>query len=201
MLIFVRSFVNNKKISLDVEPATTVQEVIAMVERIQPEIIIKRVLFAGQVLQPQNTLQSYNIIKECSLQLMGARKAAPVEEKKDDDALPGGDDDMPPPGSPAFARQKTAPSVQFGDVLVVELVGARKLKKSDYWSNSSDPYVILNLGSQTARSSVVSSKFVVDKLLNADAECRELESQVGGNICVSCFWRWTSQAWTALFRS
>eukprot|EP00475_Leptophrys_vorax_P034482 TRINITY_DN5569_c0_g1_i1.p1 TRINITY_DN5569_c0_g1~~TRINITY_DN5569_c0_g1_i1.p1 ORF type:complete len:1052 (+),score=271.57 TRINITY_DN5569_c0_g1_i1:49-3204(+) len=154
MLIFVKSFVNNKKISLDVEPTTTVQEVITMVERIQPEVIVKRVLFAGQVLQVQNTLQSYNVLKECSLQLMGAKRQIAADEKKEEEPNP--DDDMPPPGSPGFARQKTAPSLQFGDVLVVELVGARKLQKSDYWSNSSDPYVILNLGTQTARSSVVS---------------------------------------------
>jgi hypothetical protein len=145
MLIYVRSFVNNRKISLEVNPTTTVSQLIDLIHKVFQDIVVKRVLFAGQVLNGENTLESYRIVKECAVQVMGVRR-------KDDD------EEIVPIPNPKFARQVTSPSIQFGDVLLVELIAAKNLKKSDYFRNSSDPYVILSMGNQIGKSSVISSK-------------------------------------------
>jgi len=78
---------------------------------------VKKVLYGGRVLSPDQSLAHYAVQKEASLQLMGCKRVAPPE----DDALP------PDLQSPAFARQFTAPAIQFGDVLVVDVLEAQEL--------------------------------------------------------------------------
>ena len=58
------------------------------------------------------------------------------------------------PGVPlTLGRQTSSEEVQFGDVVVIQLIAARKLVAMD-WNGFSDPYAVFNLAGQTVKSSV-----------------------------------------------
>jgi hypothetical protein len=69
------------------------------------------------------------------------RKASIVIQDENDDEV-GGDSDVPE-------------ALKQGDVVIVKLLEARNLVKADFWTGSSDPYVIFVLGANSAKSKTI----------------------------------------------
>lgn len=93
MLIFVNLLgaVRGKKLPLDVQPTTTVQEVQTLILQTlgRPDLSVQRLLFSGRILKPEQTLQSFHVRKESILQCLLRRKptapsSAALEGKADD---------------------------------------------------------------------------------------------------------------------
>eukprot|EP01083_Nonionella_stella_P078979 216452_1 len=142
MLIYVRSLLNGKKYSLEVEPNQSVDRLIAQIHRFQPNVEVRRLLFSGKVLQKDQTLASYNVQKECTIQMMGKRR-------NPEDDIEAIHDEMP---RPPLVHQDTDLDIRLGDLLLIHIIRARNLIKSDIFSGKSDPYVVVSLGKQSART-------------------------------------------------
>ena len=48
-----------------------------------------------------------------------------------------------------------SPHLHFGDLILVKLIEAKALKKSDFWTDSSDPYCLIVLNNDIAKSKVI----------------------------------------------
>jgi hypothetical protein len=71
--------------------------------------------------------------------ILNHRRASIYQEDDDEE---GGDKDIPE-------------ALKHGDVVVVKLLEARNLVKADFWTGSSDPYVIFVLGMNSAKSKTI----------------------------------------------
>jgi len=191
VLIFIKT-PEGQTISLDVEYDATVKYLKKLVSRYL-EISSKhqKLLFGGQLLQDEQTLDTYNITKECALQLV-----LPARRK------PNGSNSLSstPCLSPIKPRRKRnaandysntiSPYLQFGDLILVQLIEAKELKKCDFWRQSSDPYVILSVGGFSTKSKIIRKNtnpkwnemfcFVVDSAPNAGT--RNLKNDKRTNV-------------------
>lgn len=98
------------------------------------------------------SLGDYNVTKECSIQLFASsanksdekqtQETSPPEEGKLDFQDEGGDTNV-------------SDALKHGDVVIAKLVEARNLERADFWTGSSDPYVIFVLGSNSSKSKTI----------------------------------------------
>jgi C2 domain/Ubiquitin family len=164
MLFYVRvraAGLGMKTFALNLAPSDLVQDIETWVRAKQPDIRIKTFLFAGKVLKREDSLDVYDITKECTVQVMG-RLVKPDEEEAEDNKQQQQQQQqqqqlplISPP--PSFSRQFTADEVNYGDVVIVRVLQAKGLKSVNYFSGKSDPYVILTAGQgPSCRTNVIS---------------------------------------------
>jgi len=152
VLVFVKT-PEGQSIPLDVKYDATVKYLKKLVSRYL-EISSRRqkLIFGGQLLKDDETLDTYNIQKECTIQLVTigqsqsslsstpSRGLSPIKQYQ-----PNIDD----------FTNTISPYLQFGDLILVQLIEAKELKKCDFWRQSSDPYVILAVDSFNTKSKTI----------------------------------------------
>jgi hypothetical protein len=132
-----------------------------------------------------NVLDAYNVTKECSIQLFtsaGFSRVSSADEKGFEAELEDKLERMQSGsrvlrrkssfGGSVFQRRGSTTMVEenddevggdidipealrHGDIVVVKLLEARNLVKADFWTGSSDPYVIFVLGANSAKSKTI----------------------------------------------
>ena len=55
----------------------------------------------------------------------------------------------------SMTKSHHSPHLHFGDLILVKLIEAKALKKSDFWTDSSDPYCLIVLNNDIAKSKVI----------------------------------------------
>ena len=114
----------------------------------------QKLIFGGQLLKDEETLDKYHIQKECTIQLVTmsqnpnslsstpSRGFSPIKQNRYQQDI----DDF---------TNTISPYLQFGDLILVQLIEAKELKKCDFWRQSSDPYVILAVDSFNTKSKII----------------------------------------------
>jgi len=158
MLIFIKIFGGGLSgtHALELANTDTILDLKKKIVALHPGILIKRLLVGGRQLSNESaTIEESQVQKESTIQCFagkddGSGVQAPV---------PADSDELPPvqDGPPGLLRQNTLQAVSYGDIFVVRLIEARNLVPMDEYDDfqSSDPYAILALGSQQARSAVI----------------------------------------------
>lgn len=152
VLVFVR-LMDGKSVPFDVSVSANVW---AFKEQISAQLgslpHSQRLIFAGQIMKDSSQLSDYNVSKECTIQLYTSN--APFQNRQN--MRKNSSMSFPPEEHEAEGGQLTISSaLSHGDIVIVKLVEARNLERADFWSGSSDPYVIFALGNYSAKSKVI----------------------------------------------
>ena len=161
VLIFVKT-AEGQTTSLDVKFDTTIKYLKKLISR-SLEISRKKqkLIFGGQLLKDEETLNKYNITKECTIQLVitnikkenisssssNSLNQSPINSKCNNNNNKIINDNN--------NNNTISPYLQFGDLILVQLIEAKELKKCDFWRQSSDPYVILAIDNFTTKSKII----------------------------------------------
>lgn len=140
MLFFAKLFGGeNRKVPLELQPHNTIGDLRKLVVLLVPNIITSRILFSGRVLgDDEATLTEVGASKECVIQVQVRRG---VSNRRNTISMHG------------IQRQQTMAILQFGDVLLISLVGARNLKDPN--NDFLNPFITFNHTDQVQRSSLV----------------------------------------------
>eukprot|EP01083_Nonionella_stella_P095741 268877_1 len=156
VLIFVKT-TQGQTVSFDVKYNVTVKYLKKLISR-SLEISRKRqkLIFGGQLLKDEETLDKYNIQKECTVQLITSNpnqsslsssiSMSPIRAPRGVEAHENSHNNN---------HNKISPYLQFGDLILIQLIEAKELKKCDFWRQSSDPYVILAMDNFTTKSKIM----------------------------------------------
>eukprot|EP01083_Nonionella_stella_P157123 509742_1 len=157
MLLFVKCIGSrlNTTLAIDIEDTNrcNVQEFKRIIRLKVPGVNIKRLLFAGKQLNEDDAkLSSFAVYKECMIQLIGARSLEnqDIEESKQS-APRKRTESTVVPAFHGLNRQKTLGCIQFGDALLVELLGAKNLVGS---KKKIDTYCRVVFGGHEVKSAV-----------------------------------------------
>eukprot|EP01084_Bolivina_argentea_P279704 478193_1 len=156
VLVFVKT-PEGQTISLDIRFNATVKYLKKLISR-NLEISSKRqkLIFGGQLLQDEQTLDTYNIQKECTIQLVRINS-----NEQQSNSLSSSLQMSPiqrPIGNKLDGNNNNntiSPYLQFGDLILIQLIEAKELKKCDFWRQSSDPYVILAIDNFTTKTKII----------------------------------------------
>eukprot|EP01083_Nonionella_stella_P084157 232908_1 len=162
VLLFVKR-VTGQVLSVDLDVFKTVRELKDLVAALEGfPVNCQRLIFAGRVLKDESTLASYNIQKECQIQLFtsevirsrsaSSQLSPEPEECKDLDEIPESEFHT---SDIHTDNELVSDSLQIGDNVTVHLVEGRNLMKADFWTGSSDPYVIFAMGNNSAKSKII----------------------------------------------
>ncbi|ETO29063.1 hypothetical protein RFI_08060 [Reticulomyxa filosa] len=165
VLIFIKG-ANGEHLSLDVSANSTVKD---LKKRISKQLSVaskrQRLIFRGNVLKDEETLRkdkysweknnwlcvsentvSYSIQKECTIQLFVPKKNDDQNESRDK----RDSESRSISNTPIHVKcenvtdndykDRVSNELNFGDVVLIELIEGKDLKKSDFWTGSSDPY-------------------------------------------------------------
>jgi len=155
VLIFVKT-PEGHTISVDVKFNASVKYLKKLISRsLDVPRKSQKLIFGGQLLNDEETLDKYNIQKECTVQLITANlnqhqnsvsstplNSSPVRDASLNDSYNNG-------------HNTISPYLQFGDLILVQLIEAKELKKCDFWRQSCDPYVILAIDNFTTKSKII----------------------------------------------
>lgn len=148
VLLFVKTM-EGKVLSVDIPLKSTVAELKDIIGQLEhTSINNQKLIFAGQVLKDDVILSEYNITKECSIQLFISKTR---DERKQQLVLR-----EPSAGSLINVRPRiVSEPLSLGDLVIVRLVEAKNLERADFWTRSSDPYVIFVFGSCSSKSKTI----------------------------------------------